>query len=91
MITKWISLIPNVLEQCGRIQMLSSQWGIQNKFYCSERIWQPHFTVQVRALLEHPEIDVNRRNNDRLTSFMLAMQGGPLGMAARMGHQVRKC
>lgn len=29
----------------------------------------------VRALLSHPEIDVNRRNNDRLTSFMLAMQG----------------
>ena len=28
----------------------------------------------VRALLAHPEIDVNRRNNDRLTSFMLAMQ-----------------
>ena len=28
----------------------------------------------VRALLSHPEIDVNRRNNDRLTSFMLAMQ-----------------
>ncbi len=30
-------------------------------------------------LLSHPEVDVNRRNNDRLTSFMLAMQaGGPL-------------
>jgi hypothetical protein len=43
---------------------------------------------QVRALLDHAELDVNRRNNDRLTSFMLAMQGGPLGMAARMGHQV---
>ena len=33
-------------------------------------------TVQVRLLLSHPAIDVNRRNNDRLTSFMLAMQGG---------------
>ncbi len=28
----------------------------------------------VRLLLRHPAIDVNRRNNDRLTSFMLAMQ-----------------
>ena len=34
--------------------------------------------LQVRALLEHPDIDVNRRNNDRLTSFMLAMQSGNL-------------
>ena len=49
---------------------------------------QPLFFPKVRTLLEHPEVDVNRRNNDRLTSFMLAMQGGPLGMAARMGHQV---
>ena len=36
----------------------------------------------MRALLEQPDIDVNRRNNDRLTSFMLAMHtqggGGPL-------------
>lgn len=32
----------------------------------------------VKTLLEHPNIDVNRKNNDRLTSFMLAMQGGPL-------------
>jgi hypothetical protein len=31
---------------------------------------------QVRVLLSHSAIDVNRRNNDRLTSFMLAMQGG---------------
>ena len=31
-------------------------------------------TSQVRALLQHPDIDVNRRNNDRLTCFMLAMQ-----------------
>ena len=31
----------------------------------------------VRALLSHPEVDVNRRNNDRLTSFMLAMQVAP--------------
>ena len=30
----------------------------------------------VQFLLEHPDIDVNRRNNDRLTSFMLAMQSG---------------
>lgn len=29
-------------------------------------------------LLSHPDLDINRRNNDRLTSFMLAMQGGPL-------------
>ena len=29
-------------------------------------------------LLDQPNVDVNRRNNDRLTSFMLAMQGGPL-------------
>ena len=34
--------------------------------------------LQVKLLLEQPNIDVNRRNNDRLTSFMLAMQGGPL-------------
>jgi len=53
-------------------------------------MWHSNFSAQVRALLDHPEIDVNRRNNDRLTSFMLAMQGGPLGMAARMGHQVRR-
>ena len=25
-------------------------------------------------MLQHPDIDVNRRNNDRLTCFMLAMQ-----------------
>ena len=36
------------------------------------------FFLQVKLLLEQPNIDVNRRNNDRLTSFMLAMQGGPL-------------
>jgi hypothetical protein len=29
-------------------------------------------------LLQHPEIDVNRRNNDRLTCFMLAMQSSNL-------------
>ena len=34
--------------------------------------------LQVRALLEHQDIDVNRRNNDRLTSFMLAMQSSNL-------------
>ena len=28
--------------------------------------------------MQQSNIDVNRRNNDRLTSFMLAMQGGPL-------------
>jgi hypothetical protein len=33
---------------------------------------------QVKLLLDQPNIDVNRRNNDRLTSFMLAMHGGPL-------------
>ncbi|XP_059094962.1 uncharacterized protein LOC131889792 isoform X2 [Tigriopus californicus] len=33
---------------------------------------------QVRYLLTRPDIDVNRCNNDRLTSFMLAMQGGAL-------------
>eukprot|EP00094_Tigriopus_californicus_P001767 TCALIF_01709-PA protein Name:"Similar to siah1 E3 ubiquitin-protein ligase Siah1 (Danio rerio)" AED:0.10 eAED:0.16 QI:124/0.5/0.33/1/0.5/0.66/3/0/499 len=32
----------------------------------------------VRYLLTRPDIDVNRCNNDRLTSFMLAMQGGAL-------------
>merc|ERR1711963_512238 len=32
----------------------------------------------VKLLLQQPNIDVNRKNNDRLTSFMLAMQGGPL-------------
>ena len=32
----------------------------------------------MKILLQQPNIDVNRRNNDRLTSFMLAMQGGPL-------------
>jgi len=31
---------------------------------------------QVKLLLAQPNIDVNRRNNDRLTSFMLAMQAG---------------
>ncbi len=30
-------------------------------------------------LLSHPGVDVNRRNNDRLTSFMLAMQTGASG------------
>ena len=34
--------------------------------------------LQVKLILDQPNIDVNRRNNDRLTSFMLAMQGGPL-------------
>ena len=29
-------------------------------------------------MLQHPEIDVNRRNNDRLTCFMLAMQSSNL-------------
>ena len=29
-------------------------------------------------MLQHPEIDVNRRNNDRLTRFMLAMQSSNL-------------
>ena len=36
------------------------------------------FILQVKLLLQQPNIDVNRKNNDRLTSFMLAMQGGPL-------------
>ena len=36
------------------------------------------FQFQVKALLQHPEIDVNRRNNDRLTCFMLAMQSSNL-------------
>ena len=30
--------------------------------------------LQVRVLLEQVDLDINRRNNDRLTSFMLAMQ-----------------
>ena len=34
--------------------------------------------LQVKLILDQPNVDVNRRNNDRLTSFMLAMQGGPL-------------
>ena len=37
-----------------------------------------NFCLQVKLLLQQSNIDVNRRNNDRLTSFMLAMQGGPL-------------
>ncbi|CAB4056942.1 unnamed protein product [Lepeophtheirus salmonis] len=28
----------------------------------------------VKVILDHPSVDINRSNNDRLTSFMLAMQ-----------------
>ncbi len=46
----------------------------------------------MRLLLSHPEVDVNRRNNDRLTSFMLAMQSGcgPMGPLGPLGGRRRK-
>nr|ACO12369.1 E3 ubiquitin-protein ligase SINAT3 [Lepeophtheirus salmonis] len=44
----------------------------------------------VKVILDHPSVDINRSNNDRLTSFMLAMQGGNEGHGRNVREKMKR-